>query len=34
MGRNVVELGGGVAAIACDARKFAVCALRQPVEPF
>jgi hypothetical protein len=33
MRRNAVELGGGVAAMACDARKFAVCTLRQPVEP-
>ena len=32
MRRNAVELGGGVAAMACDARKFAVCTLRQLVE--
>jgi hypothetical protein len=28
-----VELDGGIAAMACDARKFAVCTLRLPVEP-
>lgn len=32
MRRNAVEPGGGVAAMACDSRKFAVCALRQLVE--